>query len=413
MFTEDQVRDYLATFPVFRQPEQQGYLATAVDRFTRTLNHIPLLRNTHGVRVLEIGGRPYFFSALLRHFFGYEIYLANEPTTFPGDDGDTITLTNDDGETIEFPQRRFNIEYDAWPWPDDYFDIVVYGEVIEHLVYDPTHTLVECHRVLVKDTGTLVLSTPNGLSYTLLVQMIRGFNPFPPYSGHSHYARHHRLFSLAELRYLCERIGFTVDDGYTAYDTAYWHPPRLNRFVRALVRTGRLRARLDVIYLVATPKGTASYAYPSRPFLIYQDAFAYNRVVSNRLAMSDDIPQLGEGFHNVEQWGDNCVRWTAQQARLFLKRCDETTLELTFFSGSHRDATVTGWVDITGADALRHRFTVPGESWETLTLPLPDGDDEVLNIHLGVDTTFVPAEVPGAGTDTRQLGIALREAVLV
>jgi SAM-dependent methyltransferase len=415
--TEASVKAYLDTFAEFRQPEQQGYLATAVDRFTRTLRELPRLPDPGSVRLLEIGGRPYFMTVLIRHFLGYSVYAANEPTPVKGEEDNVARLVNDAGEVHEIPLQRLNIEYDAWPWADDFFDIVLYCEVIEHLVYDPTHTLVETHRVLKSDTGKLLLSTPNALVYTALLDMIRGRNFFPPYDGYSHYARHHRLFSPAELRHLCTKIGFEVHHSYSAYDTAYAHPRRLERLVQLLIRRGRLTQRLDVIYLLATPHGEPRYAYPSQaPYLLYQDVHGYGRIESGTFRMADDLPQLGGGFYGFEDWGGG-IRWSAGQGRLFLKQRDERELELTFFSGPRPgDAQVRGWVEMSSAaGSERHGFTVPSSSWETLRLPLPPAEDGggKLNILIEVANPLVPFELDPANPDRRALGVALREAALV
>src|SRR6266511_1457458 len=173
--TAKDVEDYVSRFEWFRNPDRQGYWAAAKDRLVTTLNLIPRLPNPEQVRVLEIGGMPYFMTALIEHLFGYTVEVINEPTWERGEDGR--------------------------------FDIVLYCEVIEHLVYDPTRTLVEAHRVLKKDTGKLLISTPNALAYPYLLQMIQGVNFYPPYSGYSHYARHHRLYSPEELVKLCSMVG--------------------------------------------------------------------------------------------------------------------------------------------------------------------------------------------------------------
>ena len=225
---EAHVRDCLARFARFAEPESQGYIATAVDRFVRTLNILREMELGPGSRVLEIGGRPYFMTMLMEGLLGLEVESANEPTEMPEEADGFAKLVDSDHATHRVPVKRLNIEYDRWPWLDNSFDAVVYCEVIEHLVYDPTHTLVESHRVLKKETGRLLLSTPNALCYTYLIDMIRGRNPYPPYVGYSHYARHHRLFSPSELKYLCEKIGFEVYSAYSAYDTAYSHPHNWN-----------------------------------------------------------------------------------------------------------------------------------------------------------------------------------------
>ena len=54
----------------------------------------------------------------------------------------------------------FDAERDPFPYPDEHFDLVIAGEIIEHLIYDPMRLLVESRRVL-RDGGYLLITTPN------------------------------------------------------------------------------------------------------------------------------------------------------------------------------------------------------------------------------------------------------------
>ena len=416
--THRMIKDYLNTFEWFREPAKQGYLATAVDRFAHTLNLIPRLPNPESIKVLEIGGLPYFMTVLIKKFLGYEVQVVNEPTWERGEEGNHEVLINDQGETFDIRYKTMNIEYDHWPWPDQSFDIVLYCEVIEHLVYDPTHTLVEAHRVLKKDSGKLLISTPNALSYVDLLKMLRGVNSFPPYSGYSHYARHHRLFSTDELIYLTHKAGYEVHTCYSAYDKTYFHPKRLNRLVKLMIRAGLLKKRLDVIYLLATPTGKPHYVYPnSLPFILYQDVHGYRRIFSSSVAMADEeTSQLVEGFHGLEQWGGG-VRWTAKQAALFLKHDDQQRLTATFYSGSAEwGPEVSGCVRIGDQHHLAeqsHPFSLPRNSWQTLTFPVPADAPAELLVTFDIDNPVVPAQLDHATIDNRILGLAVQKVELL
>jgi 2-polyprenyl-3-methyl-5-hydroxy-6-metoxy-1,4-benzoquinol methylase len=412
--TRKEIIDYLMTFERFRQPEVRTYLGTAIDRFMHTLSLIPRLPDASKVRVLEIGGVPYLFTSILKKFFGYQVDVANEPTYDRGKSN--VDTVEGDNETVTIPYKAFNIEYDPWPYDDGAFDIVLYCEVIEHLVYDPTHTLVEAHRVLKKDTGTLLVSTPNALSYTSLIHMIRGKNFFPPYVGYSHYARHHRLFTPRELGYLCERVGFEISRCYSAYDSAYEHPRRLDRLVKFLIKRGRLSNRLDVIYVLGRPVGEAKYVYPDgEPFPIYTDTHAYPRRALRRyVRMSDEeTSQLAGGWFPLEHWGGG-VRWISERARLTLARgSDDHKMTMVFFTGPESRGPVRGSVRFTGADehaiGTSVGFTAAPGAWETVIVDVPEGADDTIGVHIHIETPFSPAEHDRSSIDDRRLGVAMKE----
>ncbi len=418
--TAKEVEEYVSRFEWFRHPDRQGYWAAAKDRLLTTLNLIPRLPDPDQVRVLEIGGMPYFMTALIEKFFGYKVEVVNEPTWDRGEAGNVEVLESDDGDRHEIHYKTLNIEYDHWPWEDGRFDIVLYCEVIEHLVYDPTWTLVEAHRVLKKDTGNLLISTPNALAYPYLLQMIKGVNFYPPYSGYSHYARHHRLFSPEELVKLCTMVGYRVHTCYSVYDQAYAHPRGLEPVVRALMRAGRLKRRLDVIYLLATPVGEPKWAYPdSPPHAIYDDTQGYRaRVGLSTVRMVDqETSPLVSGFYHFEEWGGG-VRWTGPKARVVLRRQGQEKLSLVLYTGmENRGPQVEGWVAIgeAGSDQnlQRHEFTLPSNSWETLAFQLPAGSSPDVLVEIGVKHPMVPNDLDPRLVDRRVLGVAVRELALL
>src|SRR6266545_1891052 len=316
--TAKDVEDYVSRFEWFRNPDRQGYWAAAKDRLVTTLNLIPRLPNPEQVRVLEIGGMPYFMTALIEHLFGYTVEVINEPTWERGEDGNVEILESDDGDRHEIHYKTLNIEYDHWPWEDGRFDIVLYCEVIEHPVYDH----------------------------------------------------------------------------------AYAHPPWLEPAVRALIRAGRLKRRLDVIYLLGTPVGEPKWAYPDTPpHAIYDDTQGYRQRVALRTVrmIDQESSALLSGFYRVEPWGGG-VRWTMPKAQLVLDRQGHDKLSVTMYTGMNlRGPQVEGWVAVgdeaAPKDLQRHEFKLPSESWETLTFPLPDGCSDKVLVEIGVNQPMVPQEL--------------------
>jgi methionine biosynthesis protein MetW len=107
--------------------------------------------------------------------------------------------------------------------PDESVDVVVMGEIIEHLV-DPDAVVDEVHRVL-RPGGQLIVTTPNIASWTNRLVLALGIQPlFTETSTRKKYGRrfrflgqgstvmqgHLRLFTLSALTEMLEDLGFAI-----------------------------------------------------------------------------------------------------------------------------------------------------------------------------------------------------------
>src|SRR5512133_210508 len=227
---------------------QQDYLNKALDRLVVTLQLMPELGPE--ARILELGASPYFMTALLLHYFPAKLDLANEPYWLTVDGGHDYMLNREKKLEHNFDYKAFNIETEPFPYEDASFDAVVYCEMIEHLMHDPTHSLYEIHRIL-KPGGHLVLSTPNPFRWENAVKLLSGRNIYPPFSGWGPYARHNREFSADELRLLLKACNFEMEEIVTVYDPAYHHPKGIGGVAKALGRAGWPQKLQDVIHLRA------------------------------------------------------------------------------------------------------------------------------------------------------------------
>lgn len=109
------------------------------------------------------------------------------------------------------------------PFSDGEFDVIVFGEVIEHLV-DPDAALVEISRVL-KIGGALVLTTPNLASWFNRVLLVAGIQPiFTETSLHANLGRrftalgqmkptqgHLKIFTLSALKEMLSANGYAIE----------------------------------------------------------------------------------------------------------------------------------------------------------------------------------------------------------
>jgi 2-polyprenyl-3-methyl-5-hydroxy-6-metoxy-1,4-benzoquinol methylase len=98
---------------------------------------------------------------------------------------------------------------DGIPFPENSFDVVFAGELIEH-VFDTVKFLEEVRRMLKKD-GYLVLTTPNLASLGRRVLLLFGRNPNMEPSLEEGASGHIRYFVKDSLFNLLESHGFIID----------------------------------------------------------------------------------------------------------------------------------------------------------------------------------------------------------
>lgn len=261
-----EVFDLLSTLSIEKAPpaEIEGYLREDFERFLITWS---LVRECTG-KALEIGANPYFTTVLLREFTDLELSLTNSFDSVSTavasqhvayrDPRPAGTIEVD--ELIEY--RSLNVETAGFPWPDGYFDVVVFCEVIEHLLSDPLRALIEIHRVL-KPGGTVLVSTPNVARLENVARMVAGVNLYDPYSGYGPYGRHNREFTRHELVQLLEFAGFSAGVHFTAdvhahHTASFVDPVRLAPLV-----VGRLPDLGQYIFCRATKTGAPRAGRPS------------------------------------------------------------------------------------------------------------------------------------------------------
>jgi SAM-dependent methyltransferase len=113
-----------------------------------------------------------------------------------------------------------NVEIDALPYPDDFFDAVICSEVLEHFTHSHLRATQEIYRVLTSG-GIIVIGVPNAVCFRNRSRMIRGKHITWDYKKHYLYAepviykgltfypdRHNREFTRDELKILLGESNF-------------------------------------------------------------------------------------------------------------------------------------------------------------------------------------------------------------
>jgi SAM-dependent methyltransferase len=243
------------------------YVADSKLRFLYTWS---LLQGEKG-RCLELGASPYFATWLLENYTGLDLSLANY-FGVSGEQSDTLSwLPLDASERVEKQQhfRSFNVEEERFPYDDASFEVVVFCEMIEHLLMDPVAALREIRRIL-KPGGLLLLTTPNVARLENVIRLAEGRNIYDPYSGYGPYGRHNREYTARELQRLLKFTGFDVETTMTA-DGHYTDNTVWDLYEGAAKLVQYRRADLGhYLYLTARAgrparDGLPSFLYRSRP----------------------------------------------------------------------------------------------------------------------------------------------------
>jgi SAM-dependent methyltransferase len=206
----------LRTLPMPDAPAR-AYLEKHVPRLARTLALVPPPRTTG--RILELGCYMQI-TPFLERLCGYrEVRGAYFGKTGQTDQKSLLI----DGKPFECSVDHFDAELDPFPYPDQHFDCVIAGEIIEHFLHDPMHMLLESRRILVEG-GTLLITTPNVGSITSVAKTLDGrdnpqiyFLYKRPVPGGELDVGHMREYTLHELGEAVKAAGFEVQALFTTF----------------------------------------------------------------------------------------------------------------------------------------------------------------------------------------------------
>ena len=181
---------------------EEEYLETSHCRIKETLKILDL---KPGQRVLDVGCYSGLFSAIMMEKFPGIDLLAVEI------DDKRISMAKTRGIKV----FKADIEKENLPFTDNYFDVVLFLETIEHLA-NPLKILAEIKRV-VRPGGEVIISTPNSVSLFARYSHLRGATPYYIHflhsaniqRGHKNVYSYHRF----ELN-LQQAVDLLVENGY-------------------------------------------------------------------------------------------------------------------------------------------------------------------------------------------------------
>lgn len=150
------------------------------------------------LKVLDIGTTP--FTILLKNIYdSYDIYTIDYSDLFK---------RRCEEKGINF--NNHDLSSGPIPFEQNKFDIVIFTEVLEHILTPPTVLFKELYRII-RTGGQLIFGTPNFARLKNRIKLARGISPleqFHPDSTHGH--GHVREYTMNECLNIMNKVGFNV-----------------------------------------------------------------------------------------------------------------------------------------------------------------------------------------------------------
>jgi len=218
--------------------EQQLYLSIHAKRFEIIFS---LINKNPQTKTLDIG--PSFLSELLYKRFGENLSLLG----FKNEDSFGGHLPNSSiFEKVKLIEQDLNF-YQLSSQITEKFDLIICGEVMEHLYTSPKKLFQNLHRLLNKH-GILIIQTPNAASLKKRLTLLFGKNPFEMPRENLENPGHYREYTTQELIDLGKVNHFSIKkiihDEYFEYPST---KSKIFRSVKSLIPK-KLRSGITIIY---------------------------------------------------------------------------------------------------------------------------------------------------------------------
>ena len=218
--------------------EQKLYLNIHAKRFKII---IYLIDKNPKIKVLDIG--PSFLSELLYQMFGDNLTLLG----FKNDASFGGHLPNSSiFEKVKLIEQDLNF-LKVSSISNQKFDLIICGEVMEHLYTSPKLLFQNFHQLL-KKNGVLIIQTPNAVALKKRLAMLLGKNPFEIPRENLQNPGHYREYTSDELIRFGKENHFNIKkiimDEYFEYPSK---TSKIYRSVKSLIPKG-LRSGITIVY---------------------------------------------------------------------------------------------------------------------------------------------------------------------
>ncbi len=207
--TQAEIEEYFLAKPLHEEAKE--YVTTHSKRFSYLLKMVKGMREEMGpdpIHIMDVG--PSFFTHLMQ-------------ISFPNDTIHTLGFTHPSSrgghlpDFIDIPEETFvqfdlnNSQYpEKWAKPPK-CDLIIMGEVLEHLYTSPTLVL-KFLRSFAAPGARCVIGTPNAVTLVRRLSLLFGKNPYENIRETRDNPGHFREYTVAELKEMGEKAGWKVHD---------------------------------------------------------------------------------------------------------------------------------------------------------------------------------------------------------
>jgi 2-polyprenyl-3-methyl-5-hydroxy-6-metoxy-1,4-benzoquinol methylase len=173
-------------------------------RYRLVLEQIQRITGRNTLKILDVGCFPFHLGRACQ-ILGHEVFGISSNHEPLQDKNITI----------------LDIETEKFPYEDNFFDLILCSEVIEHLPHSSVPPLREMYRVA-GPHGYIIITTPNIARSANRVKLLMGRSPQYPIEvffenegkGSLLYHRHIREFTMSELIRLAKGAQWTIKKGF-------------------------------------------------------------------------------------------------------------------------------------------------------------------------------------------------------
>ena len=240
-----------------KEPNEVKYLEVRLPSYLASVKLIPTAPSP-GLCALEIAPFHHLAPALKQWKAYTEVRCVE---VREGEHAATRNLKGrENGEGYAFPVDTFPLQSFPWPYSDEHFDLVIFHDILEHLLTDPMGVMAEINRLL-KVGGLLQLIVPNVANAQIVDSTLRFESPgiFGKYPvGAMPVRLAPRAYAPREVERLASAAGFATAGIQTCSNS-----PNQRKHLAALASRGiPIASRGDTILFLGRKECGVQRRYP-------------------------------------------------------------------------------------------------------------------------------------------------------